>query len=139
MTTRIGLLQKIHQWVAAMSTKAEPAAPARPAEEPLHRLERLLVGIVCTRGLRMETAQVMVDGLSLDTITCKTRAVLAEGAQLELSLLLQGVGSVTLHVEVEWVLLSSFGHTLGLKVLHDEGSREILESYLQLVKNNSRG
>jgi hypothetical protein len=138
VTTRIGLLQKIHEWVAAMTRKPDATVPERPAEEPLHRLERLLVGIVCTRGLRMETAQVMVDALSLDTITCKTRAVLREGDQLELSLLLQGVGSVTLHVEVDWVLLSSYGHTLGLKVLHDEGSRELLNSYLQ-VKNNSRG
>jgi hypothetical protein len=61
-----------------------------------------------------------------------------EGTRLNLELLLQGVGHVKLPVVVDWVLLSSFGHSAGLKVLHTEESRELLQEYLRLVKENLR-
>lgn len=140
MTARVGVLQKIYQWVAAMGTKPE-APVARVEEEPLWRLERMLVGMASLEGLRHNTVQLVVDALNSENITCKSRELLEEGTRLQLDLLLQGVGPVRLPVLVEWVLLSSFGHSVGLKVLHepDSDTREKLQTFLRLARENARG
>lgn len=141
MTARVGVLQKIYEWVAAMGAKPEPPPAPRPVEEPLLRLPRLLMGTATLDGLRQNTVQLVVDALNSQNLTCKSPDLLQEGMQLSLDLLLQGVGPVKLRVEVEWVLLSSFGHSLGLKVLHaaDSDTAQQLQQFIQLTRENSRG
>ena len=71
------------------------------------------------------------DGISVE--------LLQEGERLELAMLMQGVGHVRIPVTVEWVLLSSFGHSAGLHIDHNDQTREIMASFVGLLQNNSRG
>lgn len=81
----------------------------------------------------------MVDALNEDQITCKSRELLKEGETLELAMLMQGIGHVRIPVTVEWVLLSSFGHSAGLRIDHNDQTRELMASFVSLLNNNSRG
>lgn len=141
MTARLGILQKFQSWMMALAGRpAEPQAPAEiPKEQPLLRLSRLLVAMASPRGSRGGGTQIMVDALNLEQISCKSRELLKEGEELELAMLLQGVGHVRIPVTVEWVLISSFGHSAGLRILPDPQTQEIMSKFVNLLENNSRG
>lgn len=141
MTARLGVLQKFQAWMMALAGRpAETPEPApQPREQPLHKLSRLMVAIASPDGRRGGGTQVMVDALNQDQITCKSRELLQEGEKLELAMLMQGLGHVRIPVKVEWVLLSSFGHSAGLQIEHNEQTREIMASFVHLLENNSRG
>ena len=140
MTARLGILQKFQAWMMALAGHpAEPSEPVQPQEKPLFKLSRLMVAIASPDGRRGGGLQLMVDALNEEQITCKSRELLQEGDRLELSMLLQGVGHVRIPVSVEWVLLSSFGHSAGLHIEHTAETREIMSSFLGLLQNNARG
>ncbi|MBS2038979.1 hypothetical protein JST97_28610 [bacterium] len=141
MTERLGILQKFQAWMMALAGRpAESEAPAEPPQEqPLLRLSRLMVAMASPKGSRGGGTQVMVDALNRDQISCKSRELLKEGEELELAMLMQGVGHVRIPVLVEWVLLSSFGHSAGLRIQHNEQTRQIMASFVSLLENNSRG
>lgn len=122
-----------------MVARPEPLPIESTPEEPLLKLSRLLVGVASPSGNSGRGVQLMVDGMNSDTLTCKCRELVEEGSRLTLALLLTGVGHVKLQVQVDWVLLSSFGHSLGLRVLHSDETREQLRTYVELQKNGSRG
>ena len=135
MNARLGILQKFQAWMMALGSKPTepPPVPTQPQEQPLFKLSRLMVAIACPPGRRGGGLQVM------EQITCKSRELLKEGEKLELAMLMQGVGHVRIPVRVEWVLLSSFGHSAGLQIEHDDQTREIMTTYVNLLQNNSRG
>lgn len=138
MTARASVFQKVLGWVVGMTGKsAEPAA--QPKEEPLHKLSRLMVAIASRDGRRGGGLQLMVDGINVEHITCKSKELLEEGDRYDLAMLLQGVGHVKIQVEVDWVLLSSYGHSAGLRVIHTDETRELLGSYVELLKRGARG
>lgn len=141
MTARLGILQKFHTWVMALAGRpAEAPEPApAPKEQPLLKLSRLMVAIASVNGRRGGGMQVMVDALNEEQITCKSRELLQEGETMELAMLMQGVGHVRIPVRVEWVLLSSFGHSAGLQIEHNDQTREIMATFVGLLQNNSRG
>lgn len=139
MTARAkaGFFQKLFGWVVGMAPAAEPT-PANQ-DQPLLKLPRLIVAIAGHPGSRGGGIQLMVDSLNVDHLTCKSRELLEEGDRYELAMLLQGVGHVKIPVVVDWVLLSSYGHSAGMRIEHNADSREIMERYVQLVRENSRG
>lgn len=140
MTARLGILQKFHAWMMALAGRpAETLEPTQPREQPLLKLSRMMVAIATPAGRRGGGMQVMVDGLNHDQLTCKSRELLQEGEKLELAMLMQGVGHVRIPVTVEWVLLSSFGHSAGLHIEHNHQTREIMAAFVNLLENNSRG
>lgn len=140
MTARLGILQKFQAWMMALAGRpAEEDVAPEPQEQPLHKLSRMMVAIASPKGSRGGGTQVMVDALNEDQISCKSRELLKEGEELELAMLMQGVGHVRIPATVEWVLLSSFGHSAGLRIQHTDQTREIMTAYVQLLRNNSRG
>lgn len=140
MTARLGILQKFQAWMMALAGKpAEAPEPVQPGEQPLFKLSRMMVAIASPDGRRGGGIQLMVDALNEEQITCKSRELLQEGERLELAMLMQGVGHVRIPVTVEWVLLSSFGHSAGLHIDHNDQTREIMASFVGLLQNNSRG
>jgi hypothetical protein len=140
MTARLGILQKFQAWMMALAGHpAQEQVTVEPQEQPLHKLSRMMVAIASPRGSRGGGTQVMVDALNEDQISCKSRELLKEGEELELAMLMQGVGHVRIPATVEWVLLSSFGHSAGLRVQHNEQTRQIMNAYVELLRNNSRG
>ena len=140
MTARLGILQKFQAWMMGWAGQpTETPEPVQAKEQPLFKLSRLMVAIACSPGSRGGGVQVMVDALNEEQLTCKSRELLKEGEKLELAMLMQGVGHVRIPVRVEWVLLSSFGHSAGLQIEHDAQTREIMTTYVNLLQNNSRG
>ena len=81
----------------------------------------------------------MVDSLSREQLTCKSRELLAEGDEFKLQLLLTGVGPVSVTVVVDWVLLSSYGHSAGLKVRPEPDAQEALDAFVALQQAGLRG
>jgi len=80
----------------------------------------------------MAVTKVAITAVSLERLVCKTGRLEEEGAILRLELQWPDMEPVELSVEVEWVELSSFGHSLGLSVLHHRDSRKKLQ---QLLRN----
>ncbi|MCW5868138.1 MAG: hypothetical protein KIS61_12840, partial [Candidatus Eremiobacteraeota bacterium] len=78
----------------------------------------------------MAVTKVAVTAVSLESLVCKTGRLEEEGAILRLELQWPDMEPVELNVEVEWVDLSSFGHSLGLSVLHQRDSRKKLQQLL---------
>ncbi len=118
---------------------AETPVLNQPGEQPLLRLSRMMVAIATPDGRRGGGTQLMVDALNHDQMTCKSRELLQEGEKLELAMLMQGIGHVRIPVRVEWVLLSSFGHSAGLHIEHNDQTRETMATFVNLLENNSRG
>jgi len=125
--------------MALAGQPADTPEPTQPKEQPLLKLSRMMVAIASPDGRRGGGTQVMVDALNHDHITCKSRELLQEGEKLELAMLMQGVGHVRIPVTVEWVLLSSFGHSAGLHIEHNDQTREVMAAFVNLLENNSRG
>lgn len=139
MTARLGILQKFHTWVMVLAGRpAEPKA-CEPSEKPLHKLSRMMMAMASPQERRGGALQIMVDAVNEDHITCKSRELLKEGEKLELAMLLTGVGHVKIPVTVEWVLLSSFGHSAGLHIEHNHETPEIMANFVHLLQNNLRG
>lgn len=139
MTARAkaGFFQKLFGWVVGMAPVQEPIQESN--DHPLLKLPRLIVAMASRHGVRGGGLQLMVDSLNHEHITCKSRELLEEGDRYELAMLLQGIGHVKIPVVVEWVLLSSYGHSAGMRIEHTDESREIMEKYVQLVRDNARG
>ncbi len=138
MTARASVFQRVLGWMVGMSEKPASAPPVTE-EQPLLKLPRLLVAVASRDGRRGGGFQLMVDALNLDHINCKSRELLVEGDRYELAMLMQGVGHVKVPVEVEWVLLSSYGHSAGLRVVHSDETRQLLGKYVSLVEGGARG
>ena len=139
MTARLGILQKFQTWVMALAGKPAEPESLDPTEEPLLKLSRMMMAMASPDGRRGGGIQIMVDAVNEDHITCKSRELLKEGEKLELAMLLTGVGHVKIPVTVEWVLLSSFGHSAGLHIEHNHETPEIMAKFVHLVQNNRRG
>jgi hypothetical protein len=140
MTARAkaGFFQKMLGWVVGVAER--PTRDPNPShEEPLLKLPRLIVAIATRDGRSGGGVQLMVDSLNLEHITCKSREFLEEGNRYELALLLQGVGHVKVTAEVDWVLLSSYGHSAGLRLVHSEETRDQIGKYVRLIQEGARG
>lgn len=131
-------MARVQAWFASIWTQKSPEVAA-PGEAPMLRLQRILVGIATPVGRRSSGLQLMIDSLNREQLTCKSRELLAEGDELELQLLLTGVGPVSLTVVVEWVLLSSYGHSAGLRVVPNAAAQQALEHFVALQQAGLRG
>lgn len=141
MTAIAGMVHRIQGWVASLFLKPEKAVAQaqQPLGLPLVKLPRMLIGIAQGEGRRRHGVQVMVDALNVEQITCKCRELLSEGEGYTLALLLQGVGHIKFEVEVDWVLLSSYGHSAGLKIHHTLETRQALQDFVSLIEVGARG
>lgn len=141
MTAKAGMFVRFQSWVGAWFGKAASELPADPlpGDRPLVKLPRLLIGIAGQEGRKHHGLQLMVDAMNEQHMTCKCRELLEEGQIYHLGLLLQGVGHVKFEVEVEWVLLSSYGHSAGLRIRHTPQTEAQLRDFLQLLELGSRG
>jgi len=139
VTVRLGILQKVQTWVMALAGKPPEPKAIEPVEKPLHKLSRMMMAMASPDGRRGGAIQIMVDAVNQDHITCKSRELLKEGEKLELAMLLTGVGHVKIPVTVQWVLLSSFGHSAGLHIEHNHETPQMMSSFVHLLQNNRRG
>lgn len=141
MTAIAGMVHRIQGWLASLFLKPEKAGPQLPqaVELPLVKLPRMLIGIAQGEGYRRHGVQLMVDAVNAGQMTCKCRELLSEGEVYTLALLLQGVGHIKFEVEVEWVLLSSYGHSAGLKIHHTPETQRALQDFLSLIEVGARG
>ncbi len=98
--------------------------------EPLLKVPMLLPALLSEPASPMAITKVAVTAVSLESLVCKSGRLEQEGAILRLELQWPDMDPVELHVEVEWVDLSSFGHSLGLAVLHQRDSRKKLQQLL---------
>jgi hypothetical protein len=100
------------------------------APEPLLKVPMLLPALISEPASPLAVTKVAVTAVSLETLVCKSGRLEEEGAILRLELQWPDMEPVELNVEVEWVDLSSFGHSLGLTVLHQRDSRRKLQQLL---------
>lgn len=105
-----------------------------PAAEPMLKVPLLLPALMSEPATPMAVTKVAITALSLDALVCKTSRLEQEGSILRLELQWPDLAPVELTVEVEWVDLSSFGHSLGLSVLHQRDSRKQLQLLLQRLQ-----
>lgn len=92
-------------------------------------LTRLNTLLVATARPEMEMAapiRMTVAAFDSDEFHCKCQQLLPEGTRLKLSVQFFAQEPRDFRVVVDWVNLSSFGHSLGLRVLHQEDSRDFL-------------
>lgn len=141
MTAIAGMVHRVQGWVASLFVKPDRSvrAPHPAIQLPLVKLPRMLIGIAQGEGRRRHGIQLMVDALNVEQMTCKCRELLSEGEVYTLALLLQGVGHVKFEVEVDWVLLSSYGHSAGLKIHHTPETRQALVDFVGLLEVGARG
>jgi len=98
------------------------------------KVPMLLPALMSEPASPMAVTKVAVTAVSLESLVCKTGRLEQEGAILRLELQWPDMDAVELHVEVEWVDLSSFGHSLGLSVLHQRDSRKKLQQLLDSLQ-----
>ncbi|MFN8608280.1 MAG: hypothetical protein U0931_12160 [Vulcanimicrobiota bacterium] len=104
--------------------------------EPLLKVPMLMPGLMSEPASPMAVTKVAVTAVSLDTLVCKSGRLEEEGAILRLELQWPDTEPVELNVEVDWVDLSSFGHSLGLTVLHQRDSRKKLQYLLHKLQQS---
>lgn len=140
MTARAkaGIFQRLLGWVVGVADRTRSEADEQ-TEEPLIKLPHLMVAMASLSGHKSPGFQLMIERMSTQHLHCRSRELLEEGEEYELSVLLQGIGPVKIPVRVDWVLLSTYGHTAGLKVLGADDTRQLLTQYLELVAQRKRG
>ena len=109
--------------------RSQPSTP-----DPMMKVPMLLPALMSEPASPMAVTKVAVTAVSLESLVCKTGRLEQEGAILRLELQWPEMEPVELHVEVEWVDLSSFGHSLGLSVLHQRDSRSKLKQLLDSLQ-----
>ena len=140
MTLVGNALSRFQSWVGSLLRKTIPTELAiAPAELPLIKLSRMVIGIASPEERREAPSQLMIDSLNGVQMRFKCRDFLVEGSIYYLAVLLQGVGHVRLRVQVEWMLLSSYGHSGALKVLPFGESQEALQRFVTLQQAGARG
>lgn len=98
--------------------------------EPLLKVPMLLPALLSEPANPMAVSKVAVTAVSLESLVCKSGRLEQEGAILRLELQWPDTDPLELHVEVKWVDLSSFGHSIGVSVLHQRDSRNKLQQLL---------
>lgn len=102
--------------------------------DPLMKVPMLLPALISEPASPMAVTKVAVTAVSLESLVCKTGRLEQEGAILRLEVQWPEMEPVELTVEVEWVDLSSFGHSLGLSVIHQRDSRKKLDQLLRSLQ-----
>ncbi len=112
--------------------------PQASAPDPMIKVPMLLPALMSEPTSPTATTKVAVTSVGLDSLVCKTGRLESEGAILRLEVQWPDLDPdpVELSVEVEWVDLSSFGHSLGLRVLHQRDSRKKLQRLLDHLQHN---
>lgn len=108
--------------------------PQVSAPDPLMKVPMLLPALISEPASPMAVTKVAVTAVSLESLVCKTGRLEQEGAILRLEVQWPEMEPVELTVEVEWVDLSSFGHSLGLTVIHQRDSRKKLDQLLRSLQ-----
>ncbi|MBS2039448.1 hypothetical protein JST97_30965 [bacterium] len=114
--------------------RTRPQAESPP--DPLLKVPMLLPALLSEPSNPTAVTKVAVTAVSLHTLVCKTGRLEQEGSILRLDLHWPDLEAVELVVEVDWVDLSSFGHSLGLSVLHQHESRRQLQELLSRLQQS---
>lgn len=109
--------------------------PQACAPDPMLKVPMLLPALISEPASPTAVTKVAITAVSLESLVCKTGRLESEGAILRLEVHWPDMEPVELNVEVEWVDLSSFGHSLGLTVLHQRDSRKKLQQLLDHLQH----
>lgn len=106
-----------------------------PEDTPQLPVRTLLTGLVSSERQPLVTHKVTVNSLNESQLTCKCQELLSEGERMNLELVLPGAGPIVLKVQVDWVLLCSFGHSIGFRVLHQGDSKGLWREFIARLRN----
>lgn len=109
--------------------------PQASGPDPMMKIPMLLPALISEPATPTAVTKVAVTAISLESLVCKTGRLESEGAILRLEVQWPDMEPLELNVEVEWVDLSSFGHSLGLTVLHQRDSRKKLQQLLDHLQH----
>lgn len=105
-------------------------------EDPMVPVPMLLSGLLSEPKSPMATTKVAVTSLNVHLLVCKSQKLIAEGERMNLELRLPEVGPLHLAVVVDWVNISSVAHSLGLRVVHKNDSRRVLEEFCNRLRSS---
>lgn len=80
----------------------------------------------------------LVGEMSTASLSFRTAEMLAEGDRLNLEMLLQGFGPVSLEARVNWLLVSPNGYQGELHLSGGEGDKIVLEHFLRRQSKDQR-
>jgi len=117
--------------------KKKPAVPETISEAPSVTLRHILPVTARRRG-GGPAFTLLVGQMSPTTLNFRTAETIAEGDRLNLEMLLQGFGPVSLEARVNWLLLSPNGFHGELQLSGGEGDKIVLEHYLRRQAKDQR-
>lgn len=106
-----------------------------PEECVQYPVPQLLIGLVSSPQQPLLTHKVSVNSLNEEQFVCKSHELFSEGQIMSLELTLPSVGPLVFKVQVEWVLVCSFGHSIGFRIQHSGASREMLQHFIARLKS----
>lgn len=117
--------------------KKRPAACDTPSPAPAVTLRHILPVTARRRG-GGPAFTLLVGEMSPLSLTFRTAEMIAEGDRLNVEMLLQGFGPVSLEGRVNWLLLSPNGYHGELQLSGGEGDKVVLEHYLRRQARDQR-
>lgn len=119
----------------AQSASSGEVEPSLPPAFPLSKIQV----VMARRNGSMIPVHLMVDGISSEHLLFKTASRLRQGELLQLETLLTGVGSVSLHGKVEWLLNSRAGFSGQITLDLKPEEQEKINRFIALQRQGSRG
>lgn len=129
-------LHRLSQLGASLLGRFGFGSQPEAVSAPMVRLNALLVGVATYEGTDKSPIRMTIMALNSEQIHCKCQQLLNEGTRLHLTLNFTGQDPLELKVVIDWVELSSYGHSLGLKVLHQGASRQRLSHQVEQFARN---
>lgn len=112
--------------------------PKQVAPPPMLKLNEHVPALATKEGSNDKPYRMTLSSFNLDQLCCKSHELLPERTLLRLVLTLPGGTPVTLRTYIEWVDISSFGHSMGMRILHDSQSRQMVADSLRYVERGNR-
>lgn len=123
------VFQQAHAGLHRLRRLLTPSQNWPEYQMPTLQLAEPLSGLISPRQSPMAVTRVNVISMSCDFLVVKTKTMMDEGSPWSLELELPGQGPVQLFTEVEWFGLSTYQHSVGLKVRHHQDSRARLQQF----------
>ncbi len=117
--------------------KKRPAAEAPQQPAPAVTLRHILPVTARRRG-GGPAFTLLVGQMSPTSLTFRTAEPIAESDRLNIEMLLQGFGPVSLEGRVNWLLLSPGGYHGELNLSGGEGDKIVLEHFLRRQAKDQR-
>lgn len=132
----MSILQRLSRLGASLLTRLRFGSRQETVSAPMVRLNALLVGVATHEGTDKSPIRMTITALNSEQIHCKCQQLLSEGTRLKLTLNFTGQDPIELKVVIDWVELSSYGHSLGLRVVHQGTTRQQLSQQVEQFARN---